>query len=406
MAAFRGDGSPALVILAASTTSPTAGTLPGRWTRAIASDTAVRRALARPAPDTTHEAAQTRRARLYALLAAEGAALAELQAAFDSLKATLPEVPPGLAAAPAELAAPAADSARTPTPDSWRRLPPAASPWALLGLLETTPSWSTLPVRSAVADRERTQASLSQSVQLQRQFGRRWLVRAGLGQLATQSQVRRTSERSGETIKRDSSQITDVIVRLTSTTSTLTHVIDTVVQVDPITNLSGQIVGYDTTLTFITETITATILGHDTLRTTRTLVTTRTETWREAREQLFRPRYRFWTLPMGVQYQILQTNRWAVGLNLGGQLTVFRGGERPVWTGEAYAMQRVSARQGPYRPVSFSASAGLEATYRLSPRLSALVAPTVRAWVVPPGRGESATQTLLPALQVGLTYGF
>jgi hypothetical protein len=101
----------------------------------------------------------------------------------------------------------------------------------------------------------------------------------------------------------------------------------------------------------------------------------------------------------------VRTNRWTIGLNVGGQVSIFRGGSRPVWTGEDYVMRAISAREGPYRPVSLSVSTGLEASYRLSPRLSALVAPTARWWAIQPGRTKAfTTQALLPALQLGLTY--
>ncbi|MBC7448587.1 MAG: hypothetical protein H7330_11065 [Hymenobacteraceae bacterium] len=379
--------------------------------RVVALDTALRHALAQAAADTSRAGQPARRATVYALLAQEAAALAVVQASFDSLKAALTEAPPLLPAAMAAATAPTDTTATAPTDtaaapnDAWRRLPPARSPWAVLALAETTPSWSTLPVRTPGDDRERLQASLTQSLQLQRQLGARWLVRAGLGQLTTQRQVRRTSERSGETVVRDSSATTDIVIRITESTSEIVH-LDSVMQLDPLTNLSGQIIGYDTTWASTNDTLRSTIIGRDTLRITRHEITTRTETWRETRQQLFRPQYRFWTLPLGVQYQLMRTNRWTLGVNLGGQVTIFRGGERPVWTGEDYALRRVSARESGYRPVSFSASAGLEAAYRLSPRLTALVAPTVRGWVVQPGRGETATQPLLPALQVGLTYGF
>lgn len=329
-------------------------------------------------------------------------ALAGLQASFDSLKVALPEAPPAL---PVLVAAPAPPDSAAPA-DAWRYLPPARSPWALAALLETTPSWSTLPVHSPRDEQEHTQASLSQSIQAQRQIGNRWLVRAGLGQLTTQTQVRRTAEHSENTIVHDSSQVTDVVVRLTSSTTEIVH-LDSVMLLDPITNLSGQIVDYDTTWAYTNDTLRSTIIGHDTLRSIRTVHSTRTETWRVTRQQLFRPTYRFWIIPLSAQYQLVRTNRWTLGLNMGGQLTVFRGGTRPVWTGEDYAMQRIGPREGPYRPVSFSISAGLEAAYRLSPRLTALVAPTGRWWAVAPGKtAATRTQPVIPGLQVGLAVGF
>ncbi len=380
---------PVGTLAAADTLRPadaTAG-LPARWVRAVALDTAVRHQWARPAADTSRAAETARQTHLRALLTAETAALAALQASVDSLKAALPETPPTLAA----------------TPQTLKPSPPHTL--HLVALLETTPSWATVPVQNPTDDNERTQTSLSQSLLLERAVGSRWLFRAGVGQLTTQSLVRRTSERSGQTTVRDSSLTTDVTVRFTTTTVLITH-LDSVLHVEPRLNLSGQIIRYDTTWLPTSTVIALPTTSADTLRTTRQVTSSRTTQWREARQQLFRPQYRFWTLPLSAQYQFLQTDRWTLGLTLGGQLSVFRGGTRPVWNGEDYVLQAVSGRDGPYRPLSLSLNAGLEASYRLSPRLALLAAPTVRWWAVPPGRAGNQTQPWLPAGQVGLRYGF
>lgn len=328
-------------------------------------DTAIQRTLA--ATDTG------RTTRLRALLHEQTRALAALQQQIDSLKQALPEAPPALATQPM-------DSAKV-LPPAVGLLPPPRSPWAVVGLLETTPSWSTLPAAGPGVDQERTQAALAQSVQLQRQVGSHWRLRAGFGQAALRTQARYTSERTTTTQTRDS--ITTTSIQLHAGTRWV------------------RIINSNTHDTsFVLIATYDTIYSHNTVRTYRTT------TLRDQRQQLLRPDYRFWTIPLSAHYLLVNRNRWSLSLSLGAQATIFRGGTRPVWNGEEYALQRVGPRDGPYRPVSLSVSGGLEAQYRLGPQWSVLVAPTVRWWAVQPGKGGAATRSLLPAAQVGLSYGF
>ncbi len=336
--------------------------------------------------------------RLRALLAEQTRALAFLTARLDSVKQALPETPPTLAATPSP------DSV-APAPATWPTLPPVRSPWALLLTTETTPSWSILPTRSPVTPtQEQTLASFGQSAQLQYQAAPRWRVRAGVGQATVQTQLRTIAERTGERILIDSTLTTDVDdYQTTSEVIIVRH--DTIFIYEPRLNDNAQVIGYDTSFVVSTDTtrtiVTTTV--HDTVH--RTHVTQRTETLRERQQQQFRPTYRFWTLPLAVNYTLLTSPRWRLGGTVGGQVSVFRGGTRPALiAGDHYELRRVGPRDGPYRPVSFSLSAGLEAEYRLSPRLSATVAPTVRWGAVPAARGGQ--RTLLPAAQVGLSYGF
>lgn len=328
----------------------------------------------------TQAADSGRNARLRVLVAEQTQALAVLLARLDSVKQALPEAPPALAISPVDSAALALGMAPTTSSD-WRTLPAPRSPWAVVGLLETTPNWSVLPSPTLGVDQERTEASLAQSLQVQRQVGNRWRVRAGAGQVTLHTQARYVSERIKETIKRDTFWSFD----------TLLHVGTRVVMVIGPTPDDTTYQFFTTYDTVVTQTIDARAV---------------TVTQRDKLQQLLRPEYRFWTLPFSAQYLLVNHNRWNLGLSVGGQVTFFRGGAVSVWTGEEYRLQRVSARQGPYRPVSLSVSAGLEAQYRLTPRLSALVAPTLRWWALPPSQGRNASRSLLPAAQVGLTYGF
>lgn len=341
-----------------------------------------------------------RAARLRTLIAEQTQALAALTARLDSVKQALPETPPALAVA----LAPSADSLASA---AWPTLPPVHSPWALLLTAETTPSWAVLPTRSPVAPmQEQTLTSFGQSALLQYQAAPRWRLRAGVGQSTVQTQLRTVAERTGERTVTDSTMTTDVRDYTVTTVSDIVRH-DTIFIYEPILNGSVQIIGYDTSFVVATDSVRSfnTTTVRDTVH--RKVVTRRTEAFRERQQQQFRPTYRFWTLPVALNYAVFISPRWRLGATVGGQVAVFRGGTRPVLVGsDHYELQRVGPRDGPYRPVSLSLSAGLEAEYRLSSRLSAMVAPTVRWSAVPAARGGSGPRPLLPAAVVGLSWGF
>ena len=398
LVAVAGGGTPVVPVV------HVAPTVEGR-------DSVIRREVRAYLAPVAAPADTARPARLRALVAAQTRALAVLTARLDSVKQFLDARPPApLVAAGAKAAAPdsVADAlANAATATEWPPLPPRAK-WSALLLAETTPSWAVLPTGAAQPRQEETVAAHGQQVLGQWQATPRWAVRAGVGQAALTTQARTVAERTGTSVVVDSTLTTDV--RNYQTLSVVEIIRrDTIFIYEPILNASLQIIGYDTSFVISADTtrtlITTTV--HDTVH--RTVVTERTETLRERAQQQFRPAYQFWTLPVGVHYALLTTPRWTVGTVLGGQLSVFRGGTRPVWTGDAYELRAVGRRDGPYRPVSVSLSAGLEAQYRLSPRLSAVLAPTVRWWAVSPLRQQAAggaTRRLLPAAQLGLSYGF
>ncbi len=367
--------------LAAGTSVRAALPLAPGWQHALALDTAIRHALGAPISPT--DTSTTRSARLASLLAAQTQALTALLHEVDSLKRALPEAPPTLTAAltSSDSTSTTKTTSTTSPCADWRQLPTARSSWAVMGLLETTPSWSVLASAAPNGNQERTQAALAQSIQVQHTLGNRWLFRAGIGQATIQTQARFTSEHTTQRTYNDT----------TFTIDTTLHQGTRIVRA---ININTR----DTTYFYFTS--------YDTLIYNTTTIWTRTITERDRLQQLLRPTYRFWTLPISAQFLFLNRNRWSLGATVGGQVTVFRGGTLPVWNGDQFVLQRVSASAGPYRPVSLSVSGGLEAQYRLTPRLSALVAPTVRWWAVPPGRNGSTTRTVLPAMQLGLTYGF
>ncbi len=316
--------------------------------------------------------ADTARAtRLRTLIKTQRQALAHYAARLDSLKQFLPEAPPELAAEPAPLPAP--DSTEQPL----LAVPPR-SPWAVALLLETTPNWSVLPtVPTGVVDQERTQASLTQSVQVQRQLSPQWRVRAGFGQATVQTQARYTSERTRQT-----------------TTQITTTKDDT----------SYRVRSYEVLIIGPTDTVRTLVSRLDTLVTQTITVRDETVTQRDKLQQLLRPTYRFWTLPVSAQRLLLTRPSWNLAASAGAQLAVLRDAQVPVWTGEQYALRRLTGpAAGLPRRASLSLSVGLEAQIRLSPRLTALVAPTLRGWAVPPG---GAGRRVLPAAQVGLVWGW
>ena len=317
-----------------------------------------------------------RAARLRGLVAEQTRALAALQTRLDSVKRFLPEAPPALAAAPPD------SLARRFNAGPASAFPPPA-PWAVVGLLETTPQWAVPATAAPGTNEEHTQAALTQSLLLQRQVGARWRLRAGVGQAILRTEGRYTADR---------------LTTTTTTTETIER--DTVVHNGIRAVLVVGPGPTDSTYYYITVS--------DTLFKQTTQQQTFTTTERNTLRQLLRPTHRFWTVPVAASFGLVQRERWRLGATLSGQLGIYRGGEVAVWDeGRAeFVLRRVSARQGPYRPVSLSLSAGLEAEYRLTPRLSVLLAPMARRWVVAPGRGAGQGRRVLPAVQAGVSMGF
>ncbi|MBC7448934.1 MAG: hypothetical protein H7330_12830 [Hymenobacteraceae bacterium] len=153
----------------------------------------------------------------------------------------------------------------------------------------------------------------------------------------------------------------------------------------------GQFIGYTTVYAHFNDTTYHVTIRHDSVRTTNQSVRVRDEFRTERRRQDLRPEYRFWTLPLVVQFDIVRRRRWSAGVNVGANLLFFRGGSRPVHAAatNVYKLQRVSTTEGPFRPVSVALSTGLDVRYRLTDRLSLVGGGSARGWAVGPLRATA-----------------
>ena len=358
------------------------------WSTALAQDSAIRQETARSAaaggmvPDSP----------LPALVAAQRETLATLQAQLDSLKSALPMEPP--------LLAPAPGSAR----DSVPALTKPLNPWGISLLAEITGPWGTLPGYNPETTTEDLSAPVMQGVHVERRINDRWLVRLGLADTRLHGQFRYTNDRAGQRITTDSSIVTRIDTFMSTRTSIIVHR-DSVLRLDPRINASGQVIGYDSLWLPRYDTTFQIVISHDTVKRTEKKVLTRVDTWRETHRQQLRPAYRFWTIPVAAQLDVLRWRRWNAGLGIGAQVVVFRGGEQPVMQGDTYELRRIGPRDGPFRPVSLSLSTALEIRYRLTDRLSLLGGGSVRGWAIHPLRNDSRVQ-LTQGAHLGMSWGF
>lgn len=327
--------------------------------------------------------------------------LAALNAALDSAKLALDPVPPLLASADTAAAA-KTDSVAAP----WH-----ARRWAVALLAETTAPWGALPVAPATPEtRETLGRAATRSLQLEHRFGpaahpgSRWLVRGGVGETRLQGQLTAITDRGTvqTSVRRDS--LVTFLDGVTRRDSSYIIRQDSVPQLNPRINGSGQIIDYDTLWIDRYDTLYQVVVTHDTVRRTEIISTTRLETSRIRREQQLRPTYRFWTIPVAVQFDILRYRRWRAGLGLGAQLLIFRGGEAPVAVADGVALRRIGPRDGPFRPLSVGLTTTLDVRYALSPRLSVLGGAGLRGWLQNPVRG-AARGPVLPMAQVGVSWG-
>ena len=362
------------------------------WQTALAQDTALRQEAARAVAPVRPDSAS----RLLMLVAAQRVTLAVLQTQLDSLKAALPAAPPLLAAANPALAPAVADTLR--------RAPlPALRRWSAVLALEATNPWGVLP--GAPDTREVIGGAHQVSLQMEHRLPNdRWLLRGGFGQVRLTSQFRHVQEVSGQTLVRDSVRVTYVNANVRTDTTRIIQ-LDSVLHLNPRINGSGQVIAYDSLWTPNNDTLYQVIITHDTVHYMTQNVRTRVETWRERREQQLRPTYRFWTIPVAVQYDVLCAGRWRAGVSAGAQVLLYRGADQPALTADGtYVLRRTGPRDGPFRPVSVALSTGLNVRYRLTDRLSLLAGAGGRGWVQSPVRGE-ARPKMQPNGQVGVVWG-
>ncbi len=408
-------GLPALAPATGSVPAPVLVVLPPLWASAVAGDSAIRSEIARVALDSPATVAR-RRAHLLALLAAQQPVLLGLQAALDSMRAVtrvpLPTEPTAAPIAQALAPDPGQAKPAVGVPTDSSRLRPLAAPrrWAVQLTAERTTAWGALPGHNPHTTHEQLLEATTRSVALEYRLpgatgaAGRWSVRAGLGDTRLRDQFRFAADTVHHTTHYDTTWASVVSVRLTRD-STFTVRPDSVGHTEPVIGPNGQVIGYQTVYVHYHDTTYHITTRHDTLRTMRQNVNTHQLTSTERRRQDLRPEYRFWTLPLAAQFEVVRRRRWGAGLSVGAQVLVFRGGSRPVLDGATgtYALRPVGVAEGPFRPISLQLTSGLDVHYRLTDRLAVLVGGAARGWAVGPLRAGTVPRTTW-ATQVGLRW--
>jgi hypothetical protein len=336
--------------------------------------------------------------------------LLALQQHLDSLRATTRTALPPVVAAPSR-----ADSlpplAATTAPDTLQPRP-LASPrrWSALLLTEATTRWGELPGYHAATTHEvlvsaRTQAgAVEYHVPDAAGTPGRWRLRAGFGETRLRDQFRFAADTVHHHEDHDTTwALTSTIRVYHDTTFTLRP--DSIGRPEPILNSQGQVIGYHTVYDHFLDTTYYVTTRHDTTWKMQESVKASYSTQTERRRQDLRPNYRFWTIPLAVQFDVWQHRRWSAGVSLGAQVLIFAGGSQPVHDAatKTYFLRRIGMHDGPFRPVSLALNTGLDIRYRLTDRLSALVGGQVRGWAVGPLR-TGALPRWTSAGQLGLAW--
>ena len=367
----------------------------GFWLAGYALDTAIQNSGA--------AATETQAARLQALLQEQALVLETLRHRHDSLaRSFLPETASdSLPAAVAQ-----ADPAAPALPDLNKELLPPPGRWSAALLAGATTGWGTQLIGpDSVMARERGGYNISAEARLSHRLTDRFSLSTGLGMTTLHTEVKHTLDRERQRISYDSTTFFNYTISESIDTTFLIHQV-MASRLEPILNSIGQLIGYDTIRYLRNDTTLQVIMSHDSLKTMQHTVTKRVENWRDHQEQLLRPEYRFFTVPVSAHYLLVNRNRWSLGLSVGTQLTFFRGGTRAVWRNERYVLEKISAKDGPFRPVSLAVQSGLELSYRLSARLSCQVAPTLRWWALTPCKQAASTRTFMPGGQMGISWSF
>ena len=364
----------------------------------MATDSAIRQETTRVSVETPATEA-ARNARLAALVGAQQPVLLALQARLDSLRASaraaLPEVPAALApATPDSVRLPVAVPVIALAPDSVQR--PALAPkrrWAALLLTETTTRWGELPGPHPATTREQLLGATTHTVAVEYRVPTaagapgRWALRTGFGETRLRDQFRFAADTTHHILRHDTTWAFQTNSHFTHD-STYTVRLDSIARPEPIINQQGQIIGYTTAYVHYHDTTYHVTTKYYTDSSMQEQVHTRLETTSERRRQDLRPDYRFWSVPVAVQFEVLRRGRWSAGLSAGAQVLLFRGGYRAVHDGATgeYQLRRIGAREGPFRPVSLALSAGLDVRCRLTDRLAVLAGGAARGWAVGPLR--------------------
>ena len=344
-----------------------------------------------------------------AALRAERAALVGLAQRVDSLLLALGEP----AAAPALSVAPH-DSAPAPLRRRWSVLLAGAPERSFLDLQA--------PAADTVAALRRTheqgRGGWNAALLAEYRLSRRWSVAVGAGLSTTGAELRLTDRHTVVDVLYDT--LITKAQRLDSVTTT-SYIVnpDSVVQLDPRYNITGQVVRFDTSWVSYPDTI-WTVTSSSLLTTsTNKTVTPLISRHEEVRARVLRPNYRFLTVPLLVRYRLGRPTdwtssptapRWWADVAVGAQLQWFLGGTHLVTTdgGHTFRTERVGRHEGAFRPLNVAVLGQVALNYALTPRLSGSVAPTVR-WQAQSVYRASTGLTQRPTatgVQFGLRYSF
>jgi hypothetical protein len=341
------------------------------------------------------------RTRFVGTLRRERAELLRLQRRTDSLLLALGDLPgqPTIASA---------DTARQP------EIPkPAPHRWSVL--LTATPEQNTLnlqgpednPLTALRRNHETGRAGFSAAALAEYQLTPRLSVGAGLGYSTFGANLRITNK------------VTDVRVVYDSTTTRTTNVFTSinqthsirivqVPQLSPIFNANGQVIRYDTVYVPRQDTVFSTIVQHDTVHTTRKVVTPLISKKETLTTRQLQPTYRFFTVPVLLRYRLsLGPGRWWADVAAGAQLQFFLGGTQVVTDdGETFRTQAITAGTGPFRALNVALSGSLALNYALTNRLSLSVAPSLRWQALSVYKPETGLiqQPTATGLQLGVRF--
>jgi len=343
------------------------------------------------------------RAELLTTLRAERAELFRLQRRTDSVLLALGDVP----GAPTVVAAPAA------APDT--ALPrPRASRWSVL--LTATPEQNTLTLQGPEGDsltalrrnHETGRAGLSAALLAEYRLTPRLSVGGGVGYSSVGADLRITNKVTDISVVYDSTTTHTVNV-YTSTSQTHSVRIVQVPQLSPVFNGNGQVIRYDTVYVPRRDTVFTTIFQHDTVRSTRKVLTPLITKKESLQTKLLQPTYRFFTVPVQLRYRLtMGPGRWWADVAAGAQFQFFLGGTQVVTNdGENFRTETVTASNGPFRRLNLALTGSLALNYALTNRLSVSVAPSMR-WqalsLYKPGTGL-VQQPTATGLLFGLRFG-
>jgi hypothetical protein len=287
--------------------------------------------------------------------------------------------------------------------------------WALA--LAFTPERTFLGLQAPAADtlmrlrrnHESGRAGLNATVMGEYRVSDRFSVGMGVGYSRYGAELRLTDRRTDFHVRYDTTTVTSI------TNGTSSHTIvaireDSVAQLTPRFNASGQVAYYDTVYVYVQHADSITLTTNDQVTSVTQTIKPNVTPHDVVTYRVLRPTYHFVTLPLLVRYRLTANNRrarcWA-DVAVGAQVQLFRGGSQLVTTdGRTYHTERVGANEGPFRPVNVALTGQFALNYALSPRLSANLAPAVRWQMQSVYKRETGLrqQPLSTGVQLGLRW--